>query len=269
MSTEEGSAAVADATETTGTESDKTETSAQAEAGAESTAAKSTSESKDESVSASEAAKRPEGRDNAERRIKQLDHKVKELTKQLASIKPAEIKTKLTEPTKPKLEAFEDITQYEAAIDKYAKDMRQYGVESDRQEREVATQRSQTEALEKVAKEAWDNAETATVKRVPEYNRKEALATVEPSPTMDGFFVDSEIGPDVLWHLSENPDLADKIRELPPYRAVRELIAIEAKLSSQIKGIRKPNAAGKPGGYVSGTGGNQSKPKRAADILYG
>lgn len=254
-------------TEVTESATEQVETSAQTEEGAEAVAAESTTESKDESVSASEAAKRSEP-SKAERRIKQLDAKVKELSKQLSQYKPAE-KSQATEPVEPQLENFQTVEEFQAASKEFKGKYKDFVLEQAAQEAQAKTQREQQAAVEKVAQEAWEKSEKATIKRNAEYNRETALETVQPSPTMDGFFVDSEVGPDLLWHLSENPDVADKIRDLPPYRAVRELIALEAKLTAQIKGIRKPNAAGKPGGYVSGTGSGPGKPKTAEEIFYG
>jgi len=80
--------------------------------------------------------------------------------------------------------------------------------------------------------------------------------------------LESDIGPDLLWHLKENPDVADEIREMKPFKATRTLIKLEETLSNQIKGIKAKAPTSKPLTDIKGGAAGQSKQKSAEDILY-
>jgi hypothetical protein len=62
------------------------------------------------------------------------------------------------------------------------------------------------------------------------------------SPAMDGFILDSEIGPEILWYLGNHLDEAKTIAGANPYRAVRLLMKIEDKVSEP----EKPAKEAKP-----------------------
>ena len=51
------------------------------------------------------------------------------------------------------------------------------------------------------------------------------------SPDMAEVIQDSDDGPALLYHLGKNPDIAEKIAQLPPKAAARELGKIEARLA--------------------------------------
>jgi hypothetical protein len=44
---------------------------------------------------------------------------------------------------------------------------------------------------------------------------------------MDAFYQDSDIGPDLLAAHYADPEEAERIRELPPVQAIREMIRLE------------------------------------------
>lgn len=234
-------------------------------------ASESTTDKADESVSAPEAAKRSER--NAETRIKQLTARNKALERRLAEgQKPAPAKeapAKLAEPAKPQFENFNTIEEYEVARDDYAEKLASYRVDKDRGEREAARVAEERTKNEQKALETWNKRAEETAKRVPDFNTQEAIETVAPTDVMDGFFVNSQIGPDILNHLHQNPDEAERIRGLTPYDAVRELVRIEATLSDQIKGIKAKTAPPKPPRLVDGAGTSPTKAKSMEEVFYG
>lgn len=235
-------------------------------------ASESTTEA-DESVSAPEAARRSD-RSNAETRIKQLTARNKALERRLAegqkpAPKPAETQAKLTEPVKPSFANFDSIEEYEAARDGYEEKLRAYAVDKDRSEREAARVAEERTKNEQKALETWNKRAVETAKRNPDFNTRDAMEVVAPTDVMDGFFVDSEIGPDILNHLHQNPDEAERIRGLTPYKAVRELVLLESTLSDQIKGTKAKTAPPKPPKLVDGAGTSPAKAKSLEEVFYG
>lgn len=232
---------------------------------------------KGESVPASDAAKRSD-RTNAETRIKQLDARNKASERKIAELErrltgqgaPKETadKPKLTEPVRPNFGDFDTIGAYDAAITDYDKKAREYAVATDRQERDVARAKEEATKSQQQAMESWNKRTEETKKRNPDFDPVAAIETVSPSDTMNGFLHDSKVGPDVLDHLYQNPDDAERIRSLSPWDAARELIRIESTISDQIKGI-KAKTAPRPPRLVDGAGASPVAPKSMEEVFYG
>jgi hypothetical protein len=243
--------------------------------------ASTTSEESSESTTAtdkggkpgSEPGKKPEPGSAAEKRIKQLLAENRRLKQQQpAAPKAPEAAAELQAPVKPKQEDFDSYEKFEAAKDDYVELLADFKAQKAIADRETAreTQRKQDEAAKakKAAESAWDVRLEETVKRNPDFDAAAAVSEVDPTPAMEGFLVRSKIGPDVLLHLQQNPDDAERIRGLEdPYEVASEMRDIERTLQDQIKGITK-HTAPKPPSYVGG-GGSPVTPRSAADVLYG
>lgn len=248
----------------------------QAENGDE-TGASDKPESKDENAEESETSKQSEeekGFEKGEKRIKQLTAKVRTLERRLTdtSQRTQQQAKQLVEPQPPKLDNYDDIEKFNADLDKYKDELKTYAVEKTKYdaEQKAATEKQQTQAQEAI--KTWNKRAQETLKRDPDFNTVAYFDAIQPSQAMDAFMQDSELGPDLMSHLHAEPDEADRIRELPPIKAIREMIALESQISNRIKGIKPKEAApkSKPPGYV--TGGNSSGPSKsrnAEDILYG
>jgi hypothetical protein len=72
------------------------------------------------------------------------------------------------------------------------------------------------------------------------------------SPTMHGFIVTSEVGPKILYHLGQNPQLALQIAESDPFSAARALSRLESEFGG------KPAAT--PGGKAPASSSAHSAP---------
>jgi len=229
-----------------------------------------------ESVDASEAqsnsGSQPARPSKAEKRIKQLTAKIKALEAKIAApAQKAQEPAALQEPKEPSIDDFEDYSEYQGALKKFKEDVAKYAVEKDRLERERAAAEAKNQEEAKKQWEAWDKKVQATKARNPEFDTKSYWEAIQPSQAMDAFFQYSEIGPDVMSALYDDPDEAERIRDLHPIAQVIELDKIARKLSNQIKGL-KPKPSGEKGGvpsYVTGGGAAPIKPKSAADVLYG
>lgn len=236
------------------------------------------SDKTDESVPASEAAKRPDG-SKAEARIRQLTAKLKNVERQLQETTQrvaAPPPQAPVAPAKPKLDQFETVEAYDSAIEKWKDDSVKYeasiAVERDRQTRAY---KAQQEELSKQQQEIATNWQKRVEKAAPQIaDLKDALddaaqGLIPRNETMDGFILDSDYGPVILHHLWQNPDEAEKIAAMPPYKAVREMHNLELRVANQVKGINPKSSTVVPPRTVRGKDSPAPKPKSLEDLLYG
>lgn len=231
------------------------------------------SESQDETEAESEPAK-PQDRGKpretpAERRIKQLLAENKRL-KQQVSPPARKDEPKLEEPKRPNEKDFDDYDKLETAREDYRMQYAAYvakkAVAEDRAAQAKARDDAETAQKEQELTESWSKRVKATIARNPEFKVGEAIDAVRANPALDGFIVDSDIGPDLLLHLQAHPEEADRLRELAPYATVRAATKLEDQLLDQIKGNKRQP---KPPRYVNGGGNGPAKARHLENILYG
>lgn len=135
------------------------------------------------------------------------------------------------EPEKPKLDApptleqyGHDEAKYQLAVTEYAKAVAraeaQEAIRAER-ERERAEGRSKT----------FKTREAEFAAKTEDYQAKVYDPTLPITREMVELIAESEIGPQLAYHLASNRDVAAQIAALPPILAARELGKIEAKLS--------------------------------------
>ena len=252
---------------------DKKESAPSEEAKSEPESKEEKAESKAEPEPAKEESEEetsPKPGSKAERRIKQLTAQLKAVERQVAELqKPkADVPGQMREPEKPSLSNFQTVEEYDTALEKYKTDYGKYVVEQDRMQRQKEAQEAAEKKLKEEIKTNWDKRADKVIKTNPEFDTEKYIAAVAPNDVTSGFLTDSEIGPHMLNYLYENPDEADKLRDMGPFAAARALTKLEDKISEQIKGI-KHKTAPKPPPTVAGRASAPAAPKSLADILYG
>jgi hypothetical protein len=124
--------------------------------------------------------------------------------------------------TLPKLEDFNyDEAAYQVALFNHA------STEAARQVREeLKREEQQREQQERV--KSWKTRETEFKAKTPDY---ESVAHYAPmSDAMVQVITESDIGPEIAYFLGKNLDTAQRIAQLDPVKAAREIGRIEAKL---------------------------------------
>ena len=99
-------------------------------------------------------------------------------------------------------------------------------------EREVAARR-----------ESFDKKAEKVAERFPDFKEVVHNPTLPINEAMAEFIAESDVGPEIAYHLGKDPDLAERIAGMSPIRAARELARIESELS-QLKA--KPSKAPEP-----------------------
>jgi hypothetical protein len=154
------------------------------------------------------------------------------LERQHSPAKPDPVIEEKPKPT-PKLEDFNyDEAAYQAALFQHVKD------EAARVAR-AELQQERAREQEQAKKQTFRQRETDFSKENPDY----LAVTRDPSLPFTRELVEltseSEKGPEILYHLAKNRDLAERIAGLSPVAAAREIGRLEAK-------FEKPASAPKP-----------------------
>lgn len=139
----------------------------------------------------------------------------------------------------PKLEDFNyDEAAYQAALFQHVKD------EAARVAREEL-QQERTREKEQTKKQTFRQRETDFAKANPDY----LTLTRDPSLPFTRELVElaaeSESGPEVLYYLAKNREIADRIAELSPVSQAREIGRIEAKLEKPAASAPAPKPVSK------------------------
>jgi hypothetical protein len=250
--------------ENTEPEAEKTEESAPSEQ--ESAPEKGESDSSSEDEKQSEEKHRISG---AEKRIKQLVARLRATESELEEArKPKTEEHELTEPAEPEIGRYETVEAYTEALAKFKSDYADYVKQVAIREKTESDRKAQQEAEIKTLQAQILKREAKTVQRNPEYDRNEAYKTVQPSQLMDQFFAKSEIGPDLLWELYENPDTADDMRNLDYFDQFKALVKLEESVSHRINGKKQPQKEKIVPEHVSDKGATPAEEVPLWDKLY-
>lgn len=152
----------------------------------------------------------------------------------------------------PEREAFRDDDAYLQAQVEHLAEKRAAEKLAERERAQEAERRSES-FLEKAEKATERYADFQTVVGNPNLPINDAMAE---------FIAESDLGPDVAYHLGKNPAKAAQIAQMSPVKAARELTRIEAEIASKPK--PKPSNAPEPINPV-GTRGKSSTSSLPSD----
>lgn len=117
-----------------------------------------------------------------------------------------------------------DEKQYQAALLEYAK-------AEARREAQEALKADRVAQQAEARQATFKTREAEFVKATPDYQAIVYDPSTPISQTMAEIIAESEVGPQLAYHLAKNRDVAKSIYGLPPVAAARELGRIEARLS--------------------------------------
>jgi hypothetical protein len=92
----------------------------------------------------------------------------------------------------------------------------------------------------------WNKRQSEVKKELPDYDDMIASSEVVVSDQVRDAIFESDLGPRILYHLAENPEVAEKLSKLTSIGALREIGKIEARLEKapqeEVKAATKSNA---------------------------
>ena len=174
-----------------------------------------------------EAAREREQREALESRIKELEGK--------AEPKPVE------ENVKPQPSQFNDAFEYAEALAEWSAEQAILNREK------AEAERKEQETRQKLA-ESWKQREATIKADLPDYDDMIASAAdVTVSDVVRDAIIESDVGPRILYHLAENPELVETLNSSSPIKALREIGKLEAKFeASETPKEAKTEAETKP-----------------------
>lgn len=154
-----------------------------------------------------EAQREREARMQLEDRLRQLEQKAAPQVQQ-----PSD--------SKPRPEQFKDAFEYAEALAEYTANLK------------IQQMKQETEREKFV--QTWAEKVKAVKDELPDFEEMVASASdvVVPDHVRDAI-MDSDHGAKLLYHLAENPEVAEKIAKLPPISALREIGKLEARFEAK------------------------------------
>jgi len=181
---------------------------------------------KERELARAEAQKEREQREALENRLKELE--------QASKPQVAENLDKEPQPS-DFTDAFE-----------YAKALAKYSTEKALKDRDIAEQQKQAKAEKDKVLSSWSSKLEQAKAELPDYEEMIASSDVTVSDQVRDAILESDVGPKILYHLAENPEVAEKIGKMSLNSALREVGRLEARFEkpteTQKPTVRKSNA---------------------------
>lgn len=214
------------------------------------------------------SAERPKKKPGISQRIAQVVREREEAKRETEYWREQAMKGQpKAEPTKtdekPKVDQFQSYEEYLEALADYKAEQkyaererkREQETQQERATREMNDMRASfAERAEQVAEKYEDFEEVAFSPDVP------------VSKAMVPAILSSEMGPELMYYLGQNPKEAARIARLPPIAAVRELGRLEAKLSEPPQ--KRPSKAPEPINPVGTRAEAGKDPSRMTDAEW-
>ena len=171
-----------------------------------------------------------EARKAAEKRAEEQSARAKALQEERdkAAKEAADLKAKY-EP--PKAEEPEPQPSQFTDINEYAKAIKDWTAENTRREDAKKAAEQRVEAERQAVTKAWNERLAKTKTEIEDYETVINDSSVKVSNEVRDAILESDIGPQLLYHFAKNPDDADRIGQMTVGRALKELGKLEAKLS--------------------------------------
>jgi hypothetical protein len=169
-----------------------------------------------------ESAKEREARENLEVRLREYEQKATPI---------------VAEPLgqEPQPSQFQDAFEY-------AKALSEWNVEKVLAERDRAeADRRANEERNKVIS-AWTQKVEAAKAKMPDFEEMVASADVAVNDAIRDAIVESDVGPEVLYHLAQDTEYARKLAAMPVAKALKEIGKLEARFEAKDEPEAKPVA---------------------------
>jgi len=155
-----------------------------------------------------EAKREREARESLETRLRELESKAQPKAPEAAE--------------EPQPEQFSDMYEY-------AKALTDYRVEQRLQEEKVRESQAKAEAERQKVINTWSDRVKAAKSEMPDFEDMVGSADVVVSNEVRDAIFESEVGPRILYHLAENPEIAEKLQGMTVTSALRAIGKLEAQ----------------------------------------
>lgn len=149
------------------------------------------------------------------------------------------LEEKATTPQAKAPEGRPNKADYKDAFE-YAEALAEWKAKEVLKERETESARQAELSKQEQANKVWSDRLAATKAELPDFEEMVSSSDISVSAAVREAIVDSEVGPRILYHLAEHPELAEKLNGLSPYAAVREIGKLEELLSKKPEKKEEP-----------------------------
>jgi hypothetical protein len=127
---------------------------------------------------------------------------------------------------KPQASQFQDAFEYAEALAEWSAE--KAIIERDKQEAE----RRQQEERARI-NQAWTQRVEKAKADLPDFEEMVASSTVVVNDAVRDAILESDVGPQILYHLASEDEFAQKIAQMPPIKALREIGKLEARFEAK------------------------------------
>ena len=200
-------------------------------------------ESEPEVVEEAEVTDKPKQNPKLEKRFSELTRRAKqaEAEKQALEARLQELESKVAPPAptekdilgeKPQASQFQDAFEYAEALAEWSAEKAILEREKQEAERKVAEERN------KVVK-AWSEKLEKAKAKLPDFDDLVASSTVQVRDEVRDAILESDVGPEILYTLASDDELATKIASMPVHKALKELGKLEVQFERKEAPVEK------------------------------
>jgi len=168
--------------------------------------------------------------DKVTKRAQQAEAEARELREKLQSyearVNPEQQAQKPVVEGKPQASQFNDAFEYAEALAEWSAE----NALKQRDEQEAA--RKAQEAQEKLTK-AWTEKIERAKENLPDFDRMVKSSDIVVSDPIRDSIIESDVGPQLLYHLATNEDFAKELTEMPVAKALKQLGKLEAQFEAK------------------------------------
>jgi len=162
-------------------------------------------------------------RDEANTRAEQLESRLRELE---AKANPQTIAQTANADDKPQASQFNDAFEYAEAL-------AEWSAEKALKDRDVADQQRRVEEERNKVVQTWNKKVSKIQEDIPDFNKVVSKSSVVVSDAVRDAIIESDVGPQILYHLASDNDLAESISKMPAIKALKEIGRLEARFEAK------------------------------------
>lgn len=162
-------------------------------------------------------------RDEANTRAEQLEARLREVE---ARQNPQTIAQTANADDKPQASQFNDAFEYAEAL-------AEWSAEKALKDRDIADQQRRVEEERNKVVQSWNKKVSKVQEEIPDFNKVVSKSSVVVSDAIRDAIVESDVGPQILYHLASDNDLAESISKMPAIKALKEIGRLEARFEAK------------------------------------
>ena len=162
-------------------------------------------------------------RDEAKSRADALEARLREVE---AKANPQTIAQTANAEDKPQASQFNDAFEYAEAL-------AEWSAEKALKDRDIADQQRKAEEERNKVAESWNKKVSKAKEAIPDFNKVVSKSTVVVSDAVRDAILESDVGPQILYHLASDDDFAQSIASMPAIKALKEIGRLEARYEGE------------------------------------